>query len=427
MTAATVGAPAMATGTVSASAGVNAAGGSGVAVEAADPSAVLDERAVAGYARGLGAFCLFWLATAAVAVFPLMHRYRHPVRPVVAWVVTLVLMAVVVGRAVRRPLTRAEGLAVVGITIGAEIVVGRECPGYNVTGFANWPSLAAPGLLGLVAGSRPAWEWAAGAALLGAVIAAEVVDEVGWAPLGLSRFAAATWALWAFLMLVSLGGRMLRATNAAGARAAEEEIALDAARSASEAVIADRQIRLRVLEERTLSLVRGLAEGLLDPLDPEVRQRCRTEATSLRRMLNGSRSPTAALVGIPEAVEGAERRGASVRVQAIGELTHVPPAALKQLAAPIVTALEDLTEGLILLTVIAVPGNASVTACFPAPTDPLWPAGPWPAAARPDADPPSAIPLRDAAAGPLVDVLIEVTDGKACVRATWPREERDLT
>ena len=112
--------------------------------------------------------------------------------------------------------------------------------------------------------------------------------------LSLARLAATAYVLVVALVVFAA----LRPTWRTHARLAARR-ALLASRSAAEraavaAVREDRHARRAVLEVEALPLLRGIADGTLDPADSAVRERCARHAATLRRALTGGRRTRAA-------------------------------------------------------------------------------------------------------------------------------------
>jgi len=85
------------------------------------------------------------------------------------------------------------------------------------------------------------------------------------------------------------------------------------------AIQADRRDRFALLELEALPLLRGIADGSLDPADEEVRQKCARHATSLRRALvDRARLGRELLAGLEPALSAARQRGLLVEVQCSG-------------------------------------------------------------------------------------------------------------
>ena len=122
------------------------------------------------------------------------------------------------------------------------------------------------------------------------------MQALGFSPLGLTRLAANTYAVVSILAVFAA----LRPALRTHAEMAVHRAAL-ASRSAAEraavaAIGAVRRDRLDLLEMEALPLLRGIADGTLDPSDGAVRRRCAEHAATLRRALADRTSPPSGLL-----------------------------------------------------------------------------------------------------------------------------------
>jgi len=132
---------------------------------------------------------------------------------------------------------------------------------------------------------------------------------LGAAP-GIARLAAAVYVVVVILSVFAA----LRPTWRTQARMAARR-ALLASRSAAEraamdAVQEDRRGRLALLEVDALPLLRGIADGTLDPADREVQDQCARHAATLRRALTDRAGDAEGLLaGLDPALHAARARG----------------------------------------------------------------------------------------------------------------------
>lgn len=90
----------------------------------------------------------------------------------------------------------------------------------------------------------------------------------------------------------------------------------------------------------TLPLLAELADGLLDPRDPDTRRRCALAATQLRRLFaENDEVPDPLVHEVTACADVAERRGVVVSLAVSGAAVAVPPAVRHELTGPVVTAL----------------------------------------------------------------------------------------
>jgi hypothetical protein len=114
-------------------------------------------------------------------------------------------------------------------------------------------------------------------------------------------------------------------------------------------------------------LLRGIADGSLDPADEEVRQKCARHATSLRRALvDRARLGRELLAGLEPALSAARQRGLLVEVQVVGEPGRPSREVAQATLAAVGTVLGALPPQPVTLTVLAPPVLVN-----PGPADPV--------------------------------------------------------
>ncbi|RKT54775.1 hypothetical protein [Saccharothrix australiensis] len=90
----------------------------------------------------------------------------------------------------------------------------------------------------------------------------------------------------------------------------------------------------------TLPLLADLADGVLDPRDPDARRRCALAATQLRRLFAEDDDVPDPLVNeVAACVDVAERRGVAVSLAVSGEASPVPTEVRRALTWPVAAAL----------------------------------------------------------------------------------------
>jgi hypothetical protein len=147
-----------------------------------------------------------------------------------------------------------------------------------------------------------------------------LVHAEGLNRLSLSELEAAGYIAAAILIAISV----LRPTLAAHATVAAHRSSLAsraaAERAAAAAIGQERRSRLEVLEREALPLLRGIADGTLDPAAADVRDSCARHAAALRHSISG-RAPGAddLAAALEPALRAARERGLLVDVQIIGD------------------------------------------------------------------------------------------------------------
>ena len=167
----------------------------------------------------------------------------------------------------------------------ARLAMGWDRRPHAAAGALDWSILGAVWLLALAALSRPAWEWVPGALLVMAVNGFFILRLLGTAAPGISRLAAAAYVMVMILGVFAALRPTLRVHAGLAARRAELASRAVTERAAVAALGEDRRDRLALLELEALPLLRGIADGSLDPGDERVRQACATHATTLRQAL----------------------------------------------------------------------------------------------------------------------------------------------
>ena len=109
-----------------------------------------------------------------------------------------------------------------------------------------------------------------------------------------------------------------------------------------------------MLEQEALPLLRGIADGTLDPTDEGVREQCARHAAVLRHSLTGG-APGAAgwWPGSSQRCGPRAARGLPVTVQVIGDPGTPPPPVARAVLAAVDAVLSALPPHQVMLTVLA--------------------------------------------------------------------------
>jgi hypothetical protein len=203
-----------------------------------------------------------------------------------------------------------------------------------------------------------------------------VIRLLGVTPLGLERLSAAAFILVVCLVVFATLRPTMRTHAGLAARSAALASRSAAERAAVAAVRADRRRRLDLLEVEALPLLRGIADGILDPADPAVRERCARHAADLRRVLTDQSRAAGLLAELEPALRSAAARGLPVEVQVVG----VPGRPAPEVAAAALAAVDSTLSALpphpvrdpVLLTVLAAGDDVELYVAFecPPPTAP---------------------------------------------------------
>jgi hypothetical protein len=312
---------------------------------------VVRDTAEFGLRRMVGAMAAILPLAALIQVLANRGDYRHPALAAGVWLAVFAAGVWLVPRMRRGGLTLGEAAAGILMAVVAVAVIGWEHRAHHPSESVDLAILGTVWLLALVALSRSARVWIPGALAVYGVHAALLIGVAGANPQSLAQLEAAGYILVAVLIaFAALRPTVAMHTSMTARRAALASRA-EAERAAAAAVLADRQGRLELLEMEVLPLLRGIADGTLDPASGGVLKRCARHAADLRHSLTDhgltdhgltdhgltdhgltdhgltGRAPDASglLARLRPALRAAEARGTLVNVQVIGDPGIPPP------------------------------------------------------------------------------------------------------
>lgn len=300
-----------------------------------------------------------------VQVLATFSAYHQPLVAVAVWLGVLLAAAWLVPRALASGLTRPEALAAIAIAVAAVTLIGLDRRMGLATGSLDWTVLGTLWLLALVALSVPAWLWVPGAALVFAAHAFFVVHLLGATPLALARATAGGYAMSVVLAIFAALRPMLRTHSEIAVRRAELGSRSAAERAAVAAIHADRDDRMALLEVAALPLLRGIADGTLDPADPAVRRKCAEHATTLRRALvRRTDQPGGVLAGLEPALDTARARDMPVETQVVGDPGQPGPEVTRATLAAVHAVFRALPPQPVILTALSAGDEVEVYLTF---------------------------------------------------------------
>ena len=226
--------------------------------------------------------------------------YRHPVVPVVVWLGMLAGAIWLVPRTRAGDLTTAHAAVAVAVAVAAVTAIDLDRQVLHAAATVDWTILGTVWLLALIALTSPAWVWVPGSALVVGIHAVFIVRELGFSPVGLSRVAASSYAVVSILAVFAALRPALRTHAEMAVRRAALASRAAAERAAVAAIDEVRRGRLGLLELEALPLLRGIADGTLDPADGMVRRQCAQHAETLRRALVDRTDHELSLIHISE-------------------------------------------------------------------------------------------------------------------------------
>jgi hypothetical protein len=376
---------------------------------------VVRDTAEFGLRRMVGAMAAILPLAALIQVLANRSDYRQPAVAAGIWLAVFGAGAWFVPRMRRDGLTLSEAAAGILIAVVAVAVIGWEHRAQHPSESVDLAILGTVWLLALVALSQPARMWIPGALAVYGVHAGLLIGVAGANPQSLAQLEAAGYILGAVLIaFAALRPTVAMHTSMTARRAALASRA-EAERAAAAAVLADRQDRLALLEMEVLPLLRGIADGTLDPAADGVNKRCARHAADLRHSLTDhgltdhgltdhgltGRAPDAdqLLARLQPALRAGGARGALVNVQVIGDPGIPQPQVADAVLATVDAVISTLAPHQVMLTVLGSADDVEVYLPFSEPlreTPDLAPFGRGlPAAARWHA----AVTGQDAGAG----------------------------
>ena len=359
---------------------------------------VVGDVAEAGLLRMIGTIAVILPSLALVQVLANAHDYRQPAAVIAVWLALIGATVRLAPRMRARVLSPAETAAAIALALVAVTVVGAERQGSFMPGSVDLAILGTLWLPVVVMLSAPARVSVPAALAVYAAHSALLIRAEGVNPLTLSELEAAAYICAAALIAAAVLRPTIPVHVSLAARRASLASRSAAESAAAEAIGQERQSRLAVLEKEALPLLRGIADGTLDPADADVRDRCARHAAVLRQAL--SRNAGGAddhARGLEAALEpvlaDARERGLVVTVQLVGDPGPTPPALARATVATVGAVLAALPPQPVTLTVLAVGDEAELYLAFAVPPPAgfdLPPAASFDARAAVGSEPPRA-------------------------------------
>lgn len=318
--------------------------------------------------RVAAALAMVWQLGLLVQVLVVLGAYQHPAVPLGVWLGMLAAAAWLVPRARAGGLTGPQAMAALAVAVGAVALLGLDRDGDSAAGTMDYSVFGVGWLLVLVALSRPARVWVPGALLIFATDALLAIRLLGTSPANLARVATAGYLLVSIPAVFATLRPAMRSQAGLAARRAALESRSVAEQAALAAVVEDRRERLAVLEAAALPLLRGIADGSLDPADSDVRARCAQHAATLRRALTDrSQRASELLAELSPALEAASGRCLPVEVRVVGDPGQPTPEVGRATLAAVGRILRALPPRPVTLTVLASEDEVELYLPFAAP------------------------------------------------------------
>jgi hypothetical protein len=315
---------------------------------------VVRDTAEFGLLRMVRVMAVILPSAALIQVLANLRDYRQPAVAVAVWLAVLTAALWLEPRTLPDGLARGEAAAAVLIAVAAVAVIGWVHTAHYPPGSVDLVILGTVWLLALVALSYPAWVWLPAALVVFAVHAALLIHALGANPLTLSQLEVVGYILVNVLIVFAALRPTVAVYTGMITRRASLASRSRAERAAAAAVLEDRRSRLALLEREALPLLRGIADGTVDPAAGEVRERCARHAEALRHSLT-DRAPRGGelVAGLEPALQAARTRGLLVHVQVLGEPGIPEPQVAHAVLAAVDAVIGALPPQQVVLTVLA--------------------------------------------------------------------------
>lgn len=329
---------------------------------------VARDTAEAGLMRFIAALAVIPPSLALVHTLANSRDYSQPATAIVVWLAVLGAGAWLVPQLRTGGLAAGETAAAIAIAVAAVAVTGAVYQAHGAPGGVDLAILGTAWLLVLIVMSHSARVWIPAGMLVFAVQAALLIRGGGLNPLSLSRLAAAGYIIATVLIAFAALRQALDMHVGMAARQASLASRSAAERAAAAAIQQERQGTLAVLEKEALPLLRGIADGTLDPAARSVRDRCARHAAVLRHSLAGGVPGGGELTAALEpALRAAAARELPVTVQVIGDPGAPPPPVARAALATVDAVLRVLPPDQVTLTVLASGDDVEIYLTFGVP------------------------------------------------------------
>jgi hypothetical protein len=318
-----------------------------------------------GMLRLVRALAVIMPCLALLQVLANSQQYRQPAVAVAVWLAVLGAAGWLVPRLGAGGLAGAEVTVAIAIAVAAVAAIGVVQRAHDARGGVDLSILGTVWLLVLVVRSRPARVWIPAALLIFAVHGALLLRTGGLNPPVLSQLLAAAYITAASLIVFATLPPAMATQAALAARQASLASAEAAERAAAAAIQQERRGRLAVLEQEALPLLRGIADGTLDPTAADVRAACARHAAVLRHSLaGGTRSAGELIAGLGPALRAAEARGMLVNVQLMGDPGTPQPPVARAILATVAAVISELPPHQVILTVLGAGDDVELYLTF---------------------------------------------------------------
>jgi hypothetical protein len=264
------------------------------------------------------------LGAAGTCLLTYHDTYTSPATAVGSWLLQLAVIAVGAVRLLRRRTNTVVTWFLVLLDLGLGGMVLTVCPHQEILRI-DW-AWATVGLIGvLLLLHRPVEELllllvANAGMILGVLVTTGSADRHN-----LAGFVTLFYASASIQLAMVAAAWVFQVTARVAADAAAEQTEMSTRQAVIAEVAAARRVRYQAARKFIVPILRGLAEGTVDPADPVTRQQCAAAEAMLRQVMTRQEDlPHPLLRRLEGGIDDATRRGAVVDIFPVGALSPLP-------------------------------------------------------------------------------------------------------
>ncbi|KAB2352503.1 hypothetical protein [Actinomadura rudentiformis] len=307
------------------------------------------------------AVALWQVVAVGTAVLAYYDQYRSPASVVAIWGAQLLIIVCGAALLLRRKESTAITWSLVAVDLATGVAMAVNCPGEHQLRI-NW-GWTSVGLIGvLLVLHRPVREVVSLLAVNAGIVFVALTAEGEMDRHTVAGFITLLYASASIQLALIAGARVFRFSGGMAAEAAAERWEMATREAVIAEVAAARQDRYREVRRLITGVLRGLADGTVDPADPAVRHRCATAEAMLRQLLaERDDVPNPLLRLLRTGIDETMRRGTVIDLAQVGEMPPMSEEVAAAIAEVPLAVLTGARENARVTVVSATPGHVSVS------------------------------------------------------------------
>ncbi|MEU6040543.1 hypothetical protein ABZ801_34580 [Actinomadura sp. NPDC047616] len=307
------------------------------------------------------AVALWQVGAVGTALLDFWDLYRSPGLAVAVWATQLLIMACGAVLLLRGTQAAAVTWSLVAVDLVAGVAMAANCPdGQQLRTNWAWTSVGLVGVLLLL--HRPVRQVVAVLAVNAGIVVVALAATGEMSRHAVAGFVTLLYASASIQFALIAGARVFRFSGGMAAEAAAEQWEMATRAAVIAEVAAARQDRYREARGLIADVLRGLADGTVDPADTQVRHRCATAESMLRQVLAEQDDvPDPLLRLLRPGIDEAMRRGVVVEMAQVGRTPPMSEEVAVALAEAPLAVLTGAGEAARVTVVSAGTGQVSVS------------------------------------------------------------------